>query len=38
MKQLETLLNVLLKKGWKPWGENAQKVTIKSSEIFVYNF
>lgn len=37
MKELENLLNSLIKRGWKPWGEKSKKITIKASRIFVYN-
>lgn len=37
MKELETLLNSLIQRGWKPWGEKSKKIIIRSSRIFVYN-
>ena len=37
MQELETLLNSLIKRGWKPWGEKSKKIIIRASRIFVYN-
>ena len=37
MQELETLLNSLIQRGWKPWGEKSKKIIIRSSRIFVYN-
>jgi hypothetical protein len=37
MKELENLLNSLIKRGWKPWGEKSKKIIIRASRIFVYN-
>lgn len=37
MKELETLLNSLIQRGWKPWGKESQKIIIRSSRIFIYN-
>ena len=37
MKELETLLNSLIQRGWKPWGEKSKKIMIRSSRIFIYN-
>ena len=37
MQELENLLNSLIQRGWKPWGEKSKKIMIRSSRIFVYN-
>lgn len=37
MQELENLLNSLIKRGWKPWGEKSKKIIIRASRIFVYN-
>nr|DAT13861.1 MAG TPA: protein of unknown function (DUF1737) [Caudoviricetes sp.] len=37
MQELENLLNSLIQRGWKPWGEKSKKIIIRSSRIFVYN-
>ena len=37
MEELETLLNSLIQRGWKPWGEKSKKIIIRASRIFVYN-
>jgi len=37
MQELEKLLNSLIQRGWKPWGEKSKKIIIRSSRIFVYN-
>ena len=37
MQELEILLNSLIQRGWKPWGEKSKKIIIRSSRIFVYN-
>ena len=37
MKELEKLLNSLIQRGWKPWGEKSKKIIIRASRIFVYN-
>ena len=37
MQELEKLLNSLIKRGWKPWGEKSKKIIIRASRIFVYN-
>lgn len=37
MKELENLLNSLIKRGWKPWGGKSKKIIIRASRIFVYN-
>lgn len=37
MRELENLLNSLIKRGWKPWGEKSKKIIIRTSRIFVYN-
>ena len=37
MQELENLLNSLIKRGWKPWGEKSKKIIIRVSRIFVYN-
>lgn len=37
MWELENLLNSLIKRGWKPWGEKSKKIIIRASRIFVYN-
>ena len=37
MQELENLLNSLIQRGWKPWGEKSKKIIIRASRIFVYN-